>query len=141
MIFKIFTVTAIASFEIYAALGTAHAFGFETWLILVCTLVGGIAGVFVAAFLGDKIEKAITRYLRKNKEPKPKTGFIYSIWNKYGLIGIGTIGTFLLGAPAAIGVAVGFNADLKKLIPICIITVIVRCVAFTYFSDVIKGLF
>ena len=141
MIFKIITVTAIASFEIYAALATAHAFGFETWLILVCTLVGGIAGVFISAFLGEKIEKLIAKYFRKNKEPKPKTGFIYKIWNKYGLIGIGTIGTFLLGAPAAIGVAVGFNANLKKIIPICIITVIVRCIVFTYFSDVIKSWF
>lgn len=131
----------MAAFEIYAALGAAHAFGFDTWLILTCTLVGGIAGVFIAAFLGDKIEKFITKNFRKNVSPKPKTGFIYTIWQKYGLYGIGTIGTFLLGAPAAIAVGVGFNANMKKLIPICIVTVIVRCVAFTFFSDYIKGLF
>ncbi len=141
MIFKIITVIAISSFEIYAALGTAHAFGFETWLILVCTLVGGIAGVFISAFLGEKIEKFISKYIRKNKTPKPKTGLIYKIWDKYGLLGIGSIGTFLLGAPAAIAVGVGFNANMKKLIPICLITVVIRCIAFTYFSDVIKGLF
>lgn len=65
MIIKIITVTAMAAFEIYAALGAAHAFGFDTWLILTCTLVGGIAGVFIAAFLGDKIEKFITKILEK----------------------------------------------------------------------------
>jgi hypothetical protein len=141
MFFKLLTVTAMASFEIYAAIATAHAFGFGTWTILACTLVGGIAGVFIAAFLGHRIERFISKYIRKNKKPKPKTGFIYKIWDKYGLYGIGTIGTFLLGAPAAIGVGVGFNANMKKLIPICLATVIVRCVCFTFFSDFIKGLF
>ena len=38
MIFKILTVTAISSFEIYAAIGTAHAFGLSAWVILGCTL-------------------------------------------------------------------------------------------------------
>jgi membrane protein YqaA with SNARE-associated domain len=141
MILKILTVTAMAAFEIYAALGAAHAFGLDTWVILICTLTGGIAGVFVAAFLGDNIEKFIARNFRKNRVPKPKTGLIYKIWEKYGLYGLGIIGTFFLGAPAAIAVGVGFNANMKKLIPLCLATVIVRCFAFTFFSDYIKGLF
>ncbi len=131
----------MASFEIYAALGTAHAFGMDTWLILACTLTGGIAGVFIAAFLGDRIEKFIHKTFKKNKAPKPKTGLIYKIWDKYGLYGLGIFGTFLLGAPAAIGVGVGFDANMKKLLPVCLITVVVRCFAFTFFSDYIKGLF
>lgn len=141
MFFKLLTVTAMASFEIYAAIGTAHVLELDTWAILGCTLTGGIAGVFIAAFLGERIEKFITHKFRKNKTPKPKTGFIYKIWDKYGLYGIGTIGTFLLGAPAAIAVAVGFNANMKRLIPICLVTVVIRCFAFTFFSDYIKGLF
>lgn len=131
----------MASFEIYAALGTAHAFGMGTWLILACTLTGGIAGVFISAYLGDRIEKFIYKTFRKNKAPKPHTGLIYKIWDKYGLYGVGIIGTFLLGAPAAIGVGVGFNANMKKLLPICLVTVVARCFAFTFFSDYIKGLF
>ena len=141
MVFEIFTVTAIASFEIYAALTAAHAFGLDTWVILMCTLTGGIAGTFIAAFLGKRIEHFINEKFRKNKTPKPKTGLIYKIWNKYGLYGLGIIGTFFLGAPAAIGVGVGFNADMKKLLPLCLVTVVVRCFAFTFFSGFIKGLF
>ncbi len=141
MIFKILTVTAMASFELYAAIGTAHAFGMGTWTILFCTLTGGIAGVFIAAYLGKKIEDFINNRVRKNKEPKPKTGLIYKIWHKYGLYGIGIIGTFFLGAPAAIAVGAGFNADMKTLVKICLVMVVVRCFAFTFFSDLIKGLF
>jgi hypothetical protein len=54
---------------------------------------------------------------------------------------LGIIGTFLFGAPAAIGVGVGLNADMKKLVNLCLATVVVRCFAFTFFSDYIKGLF
>ncbi len=131
----------MASFELYAALGTAHAFGLGTWTILFCTLTGGIAGVFIAAYLGKRIEEFINRKFNKNNAPKVKTGLIYTIWHKYGLFGIGLIGTFFLGAPAAIGVGAGFNADMKKLVRICLVTVIIRCFVFTFFSDVIKGLF
>ena len=131
----------MSSFEIYAALGTAHAFGLSTLVILCCTLTGGIAGVFIAAFLGRRIENFINTRFRKNQMPKPATGFIFTIWKKYGLYGLGLLGTFLLGAPAAIGIGAGFNADMKKLIQLCLIAVVVRCFAFTFFSDYIKGLF
>lgn len=141
MILKILTVTAMATFEIYAAIGAGYAFGMDRWVILFCVLTGGIAGVFIAAFLGKKIEDFINRKFRKNKTPKLKTGLIYKIWDKYGLYGLGIIGTFFLGAPAAIGVGVGFNADMKKLVPLCLVTVVVRCFAFTFFGDYIKGLF
>ena len=141
MILEILTVTAMSSFEIYAALGAAHAFGLNVWIILGCTLTGGIAGVFIAAYLGERIERFINKNFKKNKPPKPKTGLIHKIWHKYGLYGLGIIGTFLFGAPAAIGVGVGFNADMKSLVRICLITVVVRCVTFTFFSDYIKGLF
>lgn len=141
MIFKILTVTAMATFETYAALGTAMAFGLGKWTTLCCLVGGGVAGVFLAAYLGDRIEKFINKTIRKNKPKEHKTGFIYNLWSKYGLYGLGVIGTFLFGAPAAIGVGVGFNADMKKLVPICLITVVARCVAFTFFSHYIKGMF
>jgi membrane protein YqaA with SNARE-associated domain len=141
MILKILTVIALATFEIYVAIATGLGFGFDKWTILLCTLAGGIAGVFIAVFLGQKIEHFITKTFKKNKEPKPKTGIIYKIWDKYGLYGLGLIGTFFLGAPAAIGVGVGFNADLKKLMPLCLIAVVARCFAFTFLGNLIKGLF
>jgi len=40
MIVAILTVTAMATFEIYAALVAAHAFGLDPWVILGCTLTG-----------------------------------------------------------------------------------------------------
>lgn len=130
MFFKIATIVALASFEIYAAIPAGFAFGLTPLVILLSSITGGIAGVFIAAFLGDKIRLFVSRY-KKKKEEKPKTGLVYRIWNKYGIIGLGFLGTITVGAPVSIAVGVGFNAPLQKLITWCCLGVITRCVFFT----------
>ena len=127
---KILTVAAFATFEIYAAIPMGFAFGLNAWTVFFAALVGGIAGVFIAAFLGDKIREFINKY-RKPKPPKPHTGFIKKVWDKYGVIGLGTIGTFTVGAPISMAVGVGVNVRLAKLIPWCCLGVFLRCAVFT----------
>lgn len=127
---EIATVVALASVEIYAAIPAGYAFGLSPWIISLASITGGLASVFVAAFLGDKIRAFVSKY-KKKKEEKPKTGFVYRIWNRYGIIGLGLVGTITVGAPASIAVGIGFNAPLKKLITWCCLGVITRCVVFT----------
>ncbi|MCW3079026.1 small multi-drug export protein [Segetibacter sp.] len=130
MFLKILTVVGLASFEIYAAIPAGFAFGLPPWLILASSVVGGLAGVFVAAFLGDRIR----RFFNSNKKPteaKPQTGLIYRIWNKYGIIGLGFLGTMTVGAPISLAVGIGFKAPLQKLVTWCCIGVITRCAVFT----------
>ena len=130
MFFKIATIVALASFEIYAAIPAGFAFGLSPVIIFLSSVAGGLAGVFVAAFLGDRIRLFISKY-KKKKEEKPKTGLVFRIWNKYGIIGLGLLGTVTVGAPVSIAVGVGFNAPLRKLITWCCIGVITRCLMFT----------
>ena len=130
MFLKILTVAGLASFEIYAAIPAGFAFGLSPWTIFFASVLGGIAGVFVAAFLGDRIRSFFTRNKPK-KEEKPKTGLIYRIWNKYGVIGLGFLGTMTLGAPISLAVGIGFKAPLRKLITWCCIGVVTRCLVFT----------
>ena len=131
MILEILTVAGLASFEIYAAIPTGFAFNLNPWTIFFASVAGGLAGVFVAAFLGDKIKKLFTRKKKTPKEEKPKTGLAHRLWIKYGVIGLGFIGTMTVGAPASIAVGIGFNAPLRKLLTWCCIGVITRCVLFT----------
>ncbi len=130
MTLKILTVAGLATFEIYAAIPAGFAFGLPAWVIFLASLIGGLTGVFVATFLGDKIKKVLARY-RKPKPEKPKTGLIYTIWEKYGIIGLGFVGTMTVGAPVSIGVGVGFNVPLQKLLVWCCLGVITRCALFT----------
>lgn len=129
MILKILTVAGLATFEIYAAIPAGFAFGLSPWIIFFASLAGGLAGVFVAAFLGDKIRA----FFSKNKpvKEKPKDSLVYRIWNKYGIIGLGFFGTFTVGAPVSIAVGVGLKANLKKLVTWCCIGVLCRCLLFT----------
>jgi membrane protein YqaA with SNARE-associated domain len=129
MLLKLLTVAGLASFEIYAAIPAGFAFGLPPLLIFSASVVGGLAGVFVAAFLGDNIR----RFFTKNKPPKekPTTSLVYRIWHKYGIIGLGFLGTITVGAPVSLAVGIGFKAPLQKLITWCCVGVITRCIVFT----------
>jgi hypothetical protein len=141
MIGKILLVFALSTFELYAAIAAGFAASLSKWVILPIVLVGGTISVFVSAFLGRKIEHFIATKIKKqdpNAPKKPKNGFVFKLWDKYGLVGVGIIGTFFFGPLIAIGVATGFNANLKKLIPLCLTAVVLRCITFTLFGDLVK---
>jgi membrane protein YqaA with SNARE-associated domain len=130
MFLKILTVAGLASFEIYAAIPAGFAFGLSPWLILLASMTGGLAGVFIAAFLGDRIRRLFNSK-KKPKKETANTGLIYRIWNKYGIIGLGFLGTMSVGAPVSLAVGIGFKAPLQKLITWCCIGVVTRCLVFT----------
>lgn len=130
MLLKTLTVAGLATFEIYAAIPAGLAFGLSPWVIFLASLTGGIVGVYVTIFLGDKVKAFFAKY-KKPKEEKPKTGLIYRIWNKYGVIGLGFLGTITVGAPISIAVGYSFNVSVVKLITWCCIGVVTRCAIFT----------
>lgn len=130
MLYKILTVAGLATFEIYAAIPAGFAFKLPVWIIMLASIMGGLTGAFVAAFLGERIEKWLSRF-RKPRPEKPKTGVVYRIWQKYGLIGLGLLGTMTVGAPVSIAVGVGFNVPMRKLLFWCCIGVVIRCVLFS----------
>ncbi|MFT3979193.1 MAG: small multi-drug export protein [Ferruginibacter sp.] len=125
---EIFTVAGLATFEVYAAIPAGLAFELHPFIIFLASTIGGLTGVFVAAFLGDRIRAFFT----KNKPPKEKKPTLaHRLWEKYGIIGLGFLGTVTVGAPISLAVGVGFNAPLKKLVMWCCFGVIFRCAVFT----------
>ena len=131
MILKILTVAFLATFEIYVAIPTGFAMGLSAWTIFFAGAVGGLIGVFAAAFLGDKIKKIIARYRKPKVKPVKTDTLAHRIWDKFGVIGLGFFGTFTVGAPISIAVGVGLNASLNKLVFWCCMGVIARCIVFT----------
>lgn len=130
MFFKILTVAGLATFEIYAAIPAGFAFGLHPSTIFLATAFGGLVGAFVAAFLGDKIRSMI--YKNKPAEDKAsKYPFMERIWNKFGIIGLGFLGTITVGAPISIAIGAGLNARVKTLLVWCCFGVLTRCVVFT----------
>lgn len=131
MILKILTVAGLATFEIYAAIPAGFALGLSPWTIFFASITGGLVGVFVAAFLGNRIRS----FFHKNKPTKEasekKHPAILKLWNKYGIIGLGFLGTVSVGAPISIAMGVGLNVNIKKLVTWCCIGVLTRCIVFT----------
>ena len=131
MFLKILTVLALATFEIYAAIPTGFAFKLSPWVILFASLTGGLIGVIVTAYLGDKL-KALFYKNKKNQIKEVKTDtLVHRIWLKFGIIGLGYLGTITVGAPLSIALGVGLNAPLHKLVLWCCLGVITRCIIFT----------
>ena len=75
--------------------------------------------------------EALMHSILRIKEKQNKHPVIHRIWNKYGIIGLGFLGTLSVGAPISIAVGAGLNANLKKLLTWCCIGVLTRCVLFT----------
>lgn len=132
MTLKILTVAGLATFEVYAAIPAGFAFALPAWIIGVASTVGGLIGVFAAAYLGNQTRKLINRYKKKKEAAeKPRSGMIIRIWERYGVVGLGFLGTMTVGAPISIGVGVGFNVPVNKMVLWCSLGVIVRCALFT----------
>ncbi|MBP7345017.1 MAG: small multi-drug export protein [Sediminibacterium sp.] len=131
MLYKILTVAGLATFEIYAAIPAGFAFGISPWIIFFTTVIGGLAGVFVAAFLGKQIQQYFSKFRKPKEKKENKNALIFKIWEKYGVIGLGFFGTLTVGAPVSIGVGTGLNVSIQKLLIWCCAGVITRCALFT----------
>ena len=131
MYLKIITVAGLATFEIYAAIPAGFAFGLSPWVIFFASITGGLVGVFVAAFLGDKIRAFFHRNKPNKVSVEQKHPKILRLWNKYGVIGLGYLGTISVGAPISLAMGIGLNANINKLLTWCCLGVITRCIVFT----------
>ncbi len=131
MFLKIITVAGLATFEIYAAIPAGFAFGLSSWAIFFTSLVGGLVGAIVSAFFGDKIRAFFHKKRRTPKEESKKHPVITKLWDKYGVVGLGTLGTITVGAPISIAVGTGLNVNIKKLLVWCCLGVFIRCSVFT----------
>jgi len=132
MLYKILTVAGLATFEVYAAIPTGFLLQLSPITIFLASTVGGLVGVFVAAFLGDKIEHFLSKYRKpKPVDPNKKPSLAHTLMEKYGVIGLGFLGTMTVGAPVSIAVGVGFNVPMHQLATWCCIGVITRCAIFT----------
>jgi membrane protein YqaA with SNARE-associated domain len=140
LLYKFLAVAGLATFEGYAAIITGFAMQMSPWSIALASIVGGLIGAFVAAFLGERIRLWISRY-RKPKKAKEKTGLVYRIWEKYGLIGLGLLGTMTVGVPISMAVGVGFNVSLRQLLFWCCLGVLLRSVLITFLGHTLLHLF
>jgi membrane protein YqaA with SNARE-associated domain len=82
--------------------------------------------------LGDKIRTFFSRYKKPSIHQQKKTDTLaHRIWAKFGIIGLGFLGTVTVGAPISIAVGVGLNVPMQRLLTWCCLGVVTRCLVFT----------
>jgi uncharacterized membrane protein len=131
MFLESLTVAGLATFEIYAAIPAGFAFGLSPWAIFFSSITVCLILTFFASFLVDKIRAFFHKKKPAKDAAEKKHPMMLRLWNKYGIIGLGFIGTMSVGAPISLAVGIGLNANIKKLVTWCCIGVITRCIVFT----------
>ena len=108
MIVQWLTVFFLAMFELWLAIPAGLALKVDQAPILILCIAGGIAGVGLIAFAGDRVRSFVLK-THKEQVLKKQKSWSMKIWDKYGLIGLGLTSPFLTGAPigAALAIALG----------------------------------
>ncbi|MGQ9863747.1 MAG: hypothetical protein ACUVRD_04605 [Bacteroidia bacterium] len=84
------------------------------WEQAICTITGGITGVTVFAFLGDKIRDIIYRF--RGKKPvgfSPRWAYL---WQRWGLWGIALLTPPILSPPVGVSIALAFGTPIRKVL-------------------------
>ncbi|MCU7547563.1 hypothetical protein OCK74_00480 [Chitinophagaceae bacterium LB-8] len=140
MLLKVLTVVGLASFEFYAAIPAGFAFHLSPLAIFLSSVSGSLLGLILTAFLGDRLRLYFSKK-KELKENKPRNSLIDKIWRKYGVIGVGILGTLTVGAPASVAVGLGLNGSVRKLMIWCSIGILNRCLLFTVIAHLGNNLF
>lgn len=100
------TVLGLGALELWAAIPAGLALRLSAVVTGITATVGAILGVLVVLFLGERVRRKLMQ--RQNgKDEKGPHGYIYRIWHRYGVIGLGLLAPLLTGAP--LGTALGLT--------------------------------
>jgi len=81
---------------VWKAIPVGLALSCNSFVIIAMTASGALLSIIIIYFLERKIKKWILKRLSKGKSTKKK-GKLNALFEKYGIIGMGIIGTLLLG--------------------------------------------
>lgn len=115
LVVKLLTVLGLGAIELWAAIPAGLALQLHPVAIAFTATVGAMLGVVVVVLLGEGVRTWLARY-HGGKGGKERQGFIYRVWRRYGVMGLGLLAPLLTGAPlgAVLGLALG--APLNRLL-------------------------
>lgn len=141
MLFKYISIFLLSTVKFAFSFPLAvYQYKFNYIETLTTTILGGLAGVLLFAFLTDyivliwnyiasitKISK-IPTIVRNNNKPKKvitrRNKMIVRIKNKYGLIGLAIITPVLLSIPVGTFISIRYYPDFKKTILILFLSIL-----------------
>lgn len=116
MVWKLLILFSLGVAELWAAAPAGVAMGLDPVLVCLVAAMGAVSGGTVVILLGEKVKAWLERK-RKREKMEERQGFLYRIWQRYGVIGWGLLAPLLVGSPlgAALGLLLG--APPRRLLP------------------------
>ncbi len=125
----ILTVFGLSIIELWVAIPAGFTFNLHPAITATTSTTGSILSAVAITLAGEKIRNRIIRWRYKGKEPKK--GFLSSIWDKYGVIGLGLLSPLLFGAPIGAAVGTALGGDKQRLLLWMSIGIIIWAVCLT----------
>lgn len=94
--------------------------------VVVMSVAGAVTGVIILLFVGGKIKDFIMKKVKKKYDMKDSK--LIHIWEKYGVIGLGVIGSIIVGSPVIAVLGVILNVNKKRLILYTTIGIFIKAV-------------
>lgn len=131
----------LSMLKFLVALVTAAAnpnFGF--WEVVIPAGTGAIAGVMLFTFFGTELNRWFRgTFKRKTRMSFARRRKLYTIWKKYGLIGVSFL-SIVISPMIAVGIAVSFQENPRKIILWNTISIIFWSFVFASFRELASGL-
>ncbi|MDF2668036.1 MAG: small multi-drug export protein [Paenibacillus sp.] len=110
---KWLTVAGTSVLELWAAIPLGFALGLHPLLTGLLSALGSIISAYLVIQVGGPLRRwMLRRWERKNKQ----SGKMSTIWNKYGVVGLGFISPLITGAPLGAVIGISFGAAPGRLL-------------------------
>lgn len=140
------SVAALSSLKVLPGLTLAMFLNFNGLEIFLTLSIGGIAGVTVFTFWGERIREWLKRRRhRKNAGKDKKINIrkarrILRIWHKYGLLGVAILTPPLFSPPIGSIIAVAFRESRARILLFMYSSVLAWAAVLAVFGDKILDL-
>ena len=131
LVVKFVTVTGLGIIELWAAIPAGTALKLHPLLNGLAAGLGAIIGALLVIILGDRLRNWLLK--KKEKEQKNK-GWIYRIWEKYGVIGLGILSPLITGALLGAAIGISLGASPKRLILWMSVGIVIWTIVLTIIS-------
>jgi len=109
-VYILIVVYALGIVELWAAIPAGVAMGLHPAATAAVATLGAMTGVLFVSYLGERVRSSLVNRYRTREKAK-KTGRVWSIWQKYGVAGLGLLAPLLVGPlfGAVFGISLGVS--------------------------------
>lgn len=131
VLIKFITVAGLGILELWVAIPAGTALKLHPLLNGMASALGAVIAAVIVIFFGDRLR---TWLLRKKEKDEKNKGWIFKVWEKYGVIGLGILSPLITGAPLGAAVGIALGAPPRRLIIWMSIGIVIWTIVLTIIS-------